>query len=155
MAEELTPPDLKQCQAEKPNGNSFMTLGGRPGMERCKNKPKWIATEKKPGPDGLTGSMSLCAGCRKVMEKQMPNYANFEKIRDKRTQEELATLMATHIVQSWESIPKTVDDFCERFGEQYREVNEEMLRSMHTEMLGGEEMVQVSREFLEGQKVQS
>lgn len=82
MAKGLTPPDPKQCQAEVPNGNSFMTLGGRPGRERCTNKPLWIATEKVPGADGLTGSMSLCQRCREQMEKQMPGFATFEEILD-------------------------------------------------------------------------
>ena len=45
----LTPPDPKQCQAMKPNLYTFMTLGGRPGHDRCTNKPVWIATEKKAG----------------------------------------------------------------------------------------------------------
>ena len=49
---ELTPPDLGQCQAIKPNGHTFMTLGGRPGMERCKSKPVWLATENHPGAPG-------------------------------------------------------------------------------------------------------
>jgi hypothetical protein len=77
---ELEPPDLKQCQAEKPNGYNFMTLGGRPGRVRCTSKPTVIATEVKPGADGLTGSMSLCDDCRAVMEKQMPGHATFSKI---------------------------------------------------------------------------
>lgn len=79
----LTPPDLKQCQAEKPNGHTFMTLGGRPGLERCRTKPVWIAKEIKPGEDGQRGSMSLCNACRRVMERQMPGYATFERIQAK------------------------------------------------------------------------
>jgi len=43
---DVEPVDLKQCQAEVPNGNTFMTLGGRPGRERCKNKPTVVVTEK-------------------------------------------------------------------------------------------------------------
>jgi len=77
----LIPPDLKRCQAEKPNGHSFMTLGGRPGTERCSSVPVYIAREKKPGKDGQKGSMALCADCRTVMEKQMPDYATFTEIR--------------------------------------------------------------------------
>ncbi len=67
----LTPPDPKQCQAEKPNGHSFMTLGGRPGRERCTSKPVVIAKENKPGSDGKRGSMSLCSGCLAQLRKQL------------------------------------------------------------------------------------
>lgn len=68
----LTPPDLERCQADVPNGYTFMTLGGRPGLERCKNKPTVIVSETKPGKDGQKGSMSLCDGCLAVLRKQMP-----------------------------------------------------------------------------------
>lgn len=67
----LIPPDVNQCQAQKPNGNTFMTLGGRPGYVRCKEKPVVIVTENKPGRDGRKGSMSLCAACWRVMLKQL------------------------------------------------------------------------------------
>jgi hypothetical protein len=76
----LTPPDLKQCQAEKPNGHTFMTLGGKPGMVRCDRKPTVILTENKPGADGQKGSMSLCDGCLAQFRKQMPR--NFATVRD-------------------------------------------------------------------------
>lgn len=66
----LIPPDRKQCQAEKPNGYSFMTLGGTPGLVRCKNKPTVIAHENKPAEDGRKGSMSLCDECAKKMIEQ-------------------------------------------------------------------------------------
>jgi len=69
----LTPPDLKQCQAEKPITRSFMTFGNGPKMIRCINDPLFIATEKGPGKDGLVGSMSLCASCLVVFLKQMPD----------------------------------------------------------------------------------
>lgn len=59
----LTPPDLKQCQAEKSNGWNFMTLGGRKEMVRCTNKPTTIVRELKPGKDGRKGSMTLCTDC--------------------------------------------------------------------------------------------
>lgn len=60
----LIPPDLKQCQAEKTTGDSFMTIGGRPGkMERCKAVPTVVVRERKPGEDGRRGSMSLCDSC--------------------------------------------------------------------------------------------
>ncbi len=67
----LTPPDRKQCQAMKPNGNTFMTLGGVPGRVRCR-KPAWcIIYELKPNPkDGQKGSMSLCKECLQVFYQQ-------------------------------------------------------------------------------------
>jgi hypothetical protein len=80
-AKPLIPPDRVRCQAEKPNGHSFMTLGGRPGLERCSAKPSWIAKEVHPGKDGRKGSMALCTDCRGVMERQMPGYATFTKIK--------------------------------------------------------------------------
>ncbi len=69
MTTTLIPADPKQCQAEKPNGNTFMTLGGRPGLVRCDNKPTWIMTEDKPGRDGLQGSMSICLDCRTAYDE--------------------------------------------------------------------------------------
>ena len=81
MAQKLTPPDLKQCQALIPNGNTFMTLGGRPGHERCENKPVWLATEKRAAEDGLVGSMTLCENCKEVFLKQMgDDYAILTKL---------------------------------------------------------------------------
>lgn len=78
---ELTSPDKERCQAEKPNGNTFMTLGGSPRLERCKNKPILIAIEVEPGKDGKRGSMSLCLECQLQLLKQLPpGYATFEKI---------------------------------------------------------------------------
>lgn len=78
----LIPPDRKRCQAEKPNGANFMTLGGRPELVRCSNKPSVIATETKPGEDGRKGSISLCADCLKVFQRQLPpGFATFEVIR--------------------------------------------------------------------------
>jgi len=70
----LTPPDPACCQAEK--GGAFM-LG--PGLMRCSAKPTVIATEKKPGADGVRGSMSLCTECQGVLVERMgDDYANFE-----------------------------------------------------------------------------
>jgi hypothetical protein len=77
---ELTPPDTKRCQAEKPNGATFMSLGGVPKLVRCTNKPTMIATEKEPGKDGQRGSMSLCDECFAVFQKQAPVAATFERI---------------------------------------------------------------------------
>jgi len=81
----LTPPDLKQCQADVP-GNGPFTIGGEIGNPRngyrvrCKNKPTVIATEKVAA-DGLQGSMSLCDSCRAAFLKQMgEDYATFKSI---------------------------------------------------------------------------
>lgn len=77
----LTPPDIDQCQAEKPNGQSFMTLGGGPGYVRCADEPTVIATENKAGRDGLKGSMSLCDECKaKLLEQMGTDYATFATI---------------------------------------------------------------------------
>ena len=78
----MIPIDKKQCQSEKSNGYSFMTLGGVPGMIRCTNKPKYILTENEPDPkDGLIGSMSLCEECLAVFKKQMSkDYATIKEI---------------------------------------------------------------------------
>jgi hypothetical protein len=81
MTSKLTPPDLEQCQAEKPNGNTFMTLGGSPGLVRCENKADFIAVEKEKGKDGQRGSMSLCTKCRLVFVKQMGRgFADFKRL---------------------------------------------------------------------------
>lgn len=64
----LIPPDPSRCQAERPNGHTFMTLGGAPGLVRCESKPTVIATETK----APHGSMSLCDACWKVFNEQMP-----------------------------------------------------------------------------------
>lgn len=68
----LIPVDYKRCQAEKPNGATFMTMGGTPQMIRCANKPTVVITETKEGKDGLQGCMSLCDDCLKVAHKQLP-----------------------------------------------------------------------------------
>jgi hypothetical protein len=78
---QLIPADLTRCQAEVPNGATFMSLGGVPRLERCHNAPTVIATEKRPGEDGLVGSMSLCARCQAQFIKQLGNdFATFESI---------------------------------------------------------------------------
>jgi len=71
----LIPPDIKQCQAEKPSGHTFMTLGGRPGLVRCSNKPTYVITETKKGADGKRGSMSLCDSCLAVAINQLSSSA--------------------------------------------------------------------------------
>lgn len=78
----MTPPDKDRCQAEKPNGDSFMTLGGRyGGRVRCTSKPTMIITEVKP-PPGQTelGSMSLCDECKAVFDKQEGFEVTVEKL---------------------------------------------------------------------------
>jgi len=58
-----------------------MTLGGRPGLVRCENKPTLIVTEGKAGSDGLKGSMSFCPDCFVVFQKQIPQKAKVAKIK--------------------------------------------------------------------------
>jgi hypothetical protein len=70
---ELIPADPKRCQAEVPNGHSFMTLGGVPGRVRCNNEPAMIINERIASTDGRRGSMSLCERCFTVFRVQMPN----------------------------------------------------------------------------------
>jgi hypothetical protein len=71
----LTPPDLRRCQADKPNGHSFMTLGGTPRRVRCDEAPTVIVTEVAPDADGRRGSMSLCHHCWAVALKQLGAYS--------------------------------------------------------------------------------
>lgn len=79
----LTPPDRTRCQAEHLAGAfSF----GPPSWVRCKNVPIVIATERKSGPDGRRGSMSLCAACFNVFKrKRGDDHATFEAIENDRT----------------------------------------------------------------------
>ncbi len=81
---DLIPVDLTRCQAEKPNGATFMTLGGVPKLIRCNNVPTVIATEIEPDPmDGQIGSMSLCDDCKSVLLKQVgDDYATFKSISE-------------------------------------------------------------------------
>ena len=75
--EKLIPADPERCQTDIPNGNTFMTLGGRPGYNRCENKPIIIATQNNQ--DG--GSMSLCASCwKKALEQLGGNYFSVKPI---------------------------------------------------------------------------
>ena len=77
----LIPPDPQRCQAEIPNGHTFMTLGGVPGLVRCSAKPSVIVTEREAGPDGQRGSMSLCPKCLEVLLKQAgPDYATISNL---------------------------------------------------------------------------
>ena len=74
----LTPPDRKQCQAERRTA-TFLSLGGDcMKLIRCKNKPIVIAKENKPGADGQRGSMSLCRSCLGILVQQLgANYCAF------------------------------------------------------------------------------
>jgi len=78
---DLIPPDHARCQAEERPGGpySFMTIGPIPKMERCTAKPVCIATELKPGKDGLKGSMSLCGRHLAVLfEERGPHFSIVE-----------------------------------------------------------------------------
>ena len=68
---DLTPPDFNRCQVEKPNGNSFMTFGGKPELIRCINEPTYILHEKIKQEDGLQGCMSCCIDCKNAFIIQM------------------------------------------------------------------------------------
>ena len=79
--EKLIPPDKKQCQCLRPNGNNFMTFGGVPGFVRCENKSTVIITEKKKAKDGQKGSMSLCNHCwNKAIEQLGENHFTVKPI---------------------------------------------------------------------------
>ena len=82
----MIPPDLKQCQADKPTGGPFI-LGGEIGDPRngyrirCRNEPTVIAIENEPGEDGKRGSMSLCDRCKAAAIKQLgESFASFAKL---------------------------------------------------------------------------
>lgn len=81
MTTQLTPPDLAQCQAEITTHRPFVMGGPTRVVERCKSEPTVIAREKKPGADGLTGSMSLCASCAEVARKTLgDDFMAFESL---------------------------------------------------------------------------
>ena len=84
--EGLTPPDKERCQADV-IGNGPFTMGGEIGDPkngyriRCKNVPTVIATENKPGSDGLIGSMSLCDECKQVFMRLLgEDFASFKGV---------------------------------------------------------------------------
>lgn len=84
MSKALTPPDLERCQAEMSNGVNAFTLGGRREMVRCSAKPTVLVKEKKPGEDGLLGSMTLCTSCliQFMMQKcPTPDEFEFEELK--------------------------------------------------------------------------
>lgn len=70
MAEKLIPPDYSRCQAERKVYLPFIMGGNVNQWVRCDIKPRWLAEEKKPGPDGVKGSMTLCDNCKKQMKKK-------------------------------------------------------------------------------------
>lgn len=78
----LEPADLTRCQAEIPNGVNAFTMGGDLSKkhDRCSNEPTVIATERSPGEDGDTGSMSLCDDCLAVFYGQDPRDIAIERI---------------------------------------------------------------------------
>lgn len=79
MSKALEAPDKERCQAEKKA--SFMQMGG-PLMRRCAKRPMLIVKEKKPGPDGRRGSMSLCEECfAEFLVAYGPNHAIVRMIR--------------------------------------------------------------------------
>ncbi|RLA42176.1 MAG: hypothetical protein DRQ64_00340 [Gammaproteobacteria bacterium] len=67
----LIPPDPDHCQAEKPNGHTFMTFGGSPGLVECRDPPSAIVFEVGVGKDGRRGAMSLCGPCFDVFIKDV------------------------------------------------------------------------------------
>lgn len=71
MPNPLTPPDRKRCQAEKPNGATAFSLGGRPSLVRCGNPATIIVREKAPDENLQVGAMSLCDACRIVFLNQV------------------------------------------------------------------------------------
>ncbi len=82
----MIPPDLDRCQADVP-GNGPFVMGGEVGNPRngyrvrCGNEPVVVAIERQPGPDGLVGSMSLCASCQAAMVRQLgADFAHFVPI---------------------------------------------------------------------------
>lgn len=79
----LEPVDLERCQCEETPAHSFMTFGPKPKTQRCDQKPVWVATENKPGEDGLMGSMSLCEAHRQSLIKKMgTDFATIVKIKE-------------------------------------------------------------------------
>lgn len=73
-SEGIEPLDYEQCQAEKPNGVNFMTLGGRFAMVRCKSKPTTILTDAMPAEDGKVGHMTVCDGCLARLKVQVKTW---------------------------------------------------------------------------------
>jgi hypothetical protein len=95
----LTPPDRKQCQAEKPNPDfgPFRMGGSTKKRVRCGNTPTTIATETEPGKDGHRGSMSMCDDCVAVAKLQLPkDFCTFKPMR-KLNPKKVAALVTAHV----------------------------------------------------------
>jgi hypothetical protein len=88
-AQDLIPPDMKQCQTEIRSYQPFIMGGPVRQVTRCKKKPSWLATEKDPGPDGKHGSMTLCTSCKGILVMQFKQnnkpLPTLEKISKKGT----------------------------------------------------------------------
>lgn len=68
----IEPLDVERCQAEVPNGATFMTFGGVPGLVRCTSKPRYVLVERKRNKkDKLHGAMTVCTSCFEVFKKQV------------------------------------------------------------------------------------
>jgi hypothetical protein len=63
----LEPVDLKQCQAWRKGVDNWCGT-----LRRCKNKPIYFITQRRPQADGLRGSMSVCQLCLKKAFEVMP-----------------------------------------------------------------------------------
>lgn len=72
LSKPLASADHSRCQAEKPNGATAWTVGGTPGLVRCREKPAVIVEEVEPGGDGRHGEMSLCLECLIEFSKKRP-----------------------------------------------------------------------------------
>ncbi len=84
----IAPVDVNRCQAEKPNGATFMSMGGVPELIRCKDKPTVIVVENEADKDGLKGSMSLCDHCLSVAKTQLPeNFFHVISIKSEESDE--------------------------------------------------------------------
>lgn len=71
MTKPLDPADTHRCQAEVHIKRSPFIMGGKVyETQRCENRPVVVVTEKRPGPDGLIGSMSLCRDCLAVFQEE-------------------------------------------------------------------------------------
>lgn len=82
MKEKLTPPDLKQCQAEVNSYHPFRCGGSLWETKRCDNKPTVIITEVR----APNGSMSLCPSCLEIAKNKLRRKFTTKPIQ-KRTRE--------------------------------------------------------------------
>lgn len=107
VSEGIEPLDTARCQAEKPNGYTFMTLGGIPGLERCRNKPEVVVTETQPAKDGKIGHMTLCDGCLTVFKKTRENW---------RTGYVITEISLAEAQKRWDSLDKETRRIFENHG---------------------------------------